>query len=342
MQSLKNRFVIQFILIILVFVVTFVVAGFLGSADLKSGDVFNILKHKLLGEALEGVSRGSLSIVWDLRIPRALLAIAVGGGLAISGAGMQACTQNVLAEPYMLGVSSGALTGVTALYYFLPNNPYTGIMAPIAAFIGAMLAHVTVYKIADVGRSSNSKLILAGMSVNVVLGALSNYFIISSGDVNATRSIISWMMGSLAAARWNNILLPIILITFVALFFLFRARDFDLISLGDGNALALGVNAGQLKKQAVVAVSVIAAMCVASAGLIGLVGFLVPHSIRMLIGSEHRKLFPITFVGGAVFLMWMDILSRTLIAPRELPVGIFTALVGGPFFLWILVRGKGA
>lgn len=342
MQSLKNRFVIQFILIILVFVVTFVVAGFFGSADLKSGDVFNILKHKLLGEALEGVSRGSLSIVWDLRIPRALLAIAVGGGLAISGAGMQACTQNVLAEPYMLGVSSGALTGVTALYYFLPNNPYTGIIAPIAAFIGAMLAHVAVYKIADVGRSSNSKLILAGMSVNVVLGALSNYFIISSGDVNATRSIISWMMGSLAAARWNNILLPIILITLVALFFLFRARDFDLISLGDGNALALGVNAGQLKKQAVVAVSVIAAMCVASAGLIGLVGFLVPHSIRLLIGSEHRKLFPITFVGGAVFLMWMDILSRTLIAPRELPVGIFTALVGGPFFLWILVRGKGA
>ena len=338
---LKIKFFFQFFIIVLLFVATFVIAGFFGSANLNPSDIVTILKHKIFGTALIGVDKNAVAIVWALRIPRALLAIAIGGGLAISGAAMQAITQNVLADPYILGVSSGALVGVSAVCYFFPYHPKLPILMSIASFIGATLSHMIVNRTANMGKNTaNGKLILAGMSINIVLTALSHYFIMSTDDINSTRNIVSWMMGSLAQARWHNIFLFMIVIVGASFYFVIKARDFDLISLGDGSALALGINAHKLKREAVVIVSLIAAMCVASAGMIGLVGFLVPHSVRMIMGGEHRKLFPISFVIGACFLMWMDILSRTLIAPRELPIGIFTALFGGPFFIWILLHKR--
>ena len=338
---MKIKIFFQVFIVIVLFFTTFIVAGFWGSARLRTSDILTILTHKPIGLDIQDIDKSTVAIVWALRIPRALLAIAIGGGLAMSGAAMQAVTQNVLADPYILGVSSGALAGVSAVCYFFPHHPNLHILMSVASFVGALLSHIAVNRAAYRGNgSSNSKLILAGMSISIVLGALSHYFIISTDDINATRNIISWMMGSLAQARWNNIFLFINIIIIASFYFIFKARDFDLISLGDGNALALGVNAKKLKKNTIAIVSLIAAMCVAAAGMIGLVGFLVPHSIRMIIGGEHRKLFPISFVVGATFLMWMDILSRTLIAPRELPIGIFTALVGGPFFLWILLRKR--
>lgn len=199
-----------------------------------------------------------------------------------------------------------------------------------------------MYHVGGIGRDpSNNRSILAGLSISVVLNAVSNFLIITTPDGNNIRNIVSWMMGSLAGARWSNILLPIVGILLAAAHFIYKARDYDLISIGDESALSLGVDVQKLKKRSVLIVSLIAALCVASAGLIGLVGFIVPHTVRLLIGGEHRKLFPMAFVSGALFLMWMDICSRTLIAPQELPIGIFTAFFGGPFFVWVLLKKKG-
>lgn len=323
--------------IILIVIVSFMGACLLGSAGIEPVTIIKILGAKLMNMDFPDLVKSEVYIIWDLRMPRAILAVAVGGGLAVSGAAMQAVTKNVMGDPYILGVSSGALALVSIGYMVGGTLTLNKWFIPALAFTGAVMSLLFVFAICGgMKNNSTTKLVLAGTAISVTLNAVSQYCIYnSSGDTKAN-SIVNWMMGSLASARWDNIA-----ITFAGCFLGFGilwvfSRAFDLIALGDDTALSLGVNVSRIKCLALVMVAVISGFSVASCGIIGLVGFVIPHIVRFLCGSEHRKLFPMAFLAGGIFLMWMDVLARLLMAPHEVPIGIFTALCGGPYFIWII------
>jgi iron complex transport system permease protein len=292
----------------------------------------------VLAALFGGADETTRAIVMQLRLPRILLATLVGGGLAVSGAAFQALLRNPLAEPYILGVSGGAAVGAVAatVLGFAATLPWA---VPLAAFSGAMLAIVLVFWIAiRVGRGMDTRvLLLAG----VVMGAFFNaviFLLLTFADVESFRSAVFWMMGSLASATWATTglaaayVLPLIL-AIVAL-----ARAFNLLALGDETAHYLGVRVDRARIAAYVMASLIVAAAVATCGVIGVVGLIVPHAQRVVWGSDHRLLLPGSFLAGGAFLLIMDTAARTLAAPAELPVGVITALVGVPLFVVILVR----
>ena len=209
------------------------------------------------------------------------------------------------------------------------------------AFTGSILALIAVYKLSNAGRRiANSKLILTGMAVSTMLTALSNFFIIATPNTNVIKGILSWTMGSVASARWDNILFPCITIIICIIFILFRAKKYDVISLGDETALSLGVDVQTLKKQSIILISIMAGVAVASCGLIGFVGFIIPHIIRKVISPSHMYLLPLSFIYGGGFLCISDIMARTILSPQELPIGIITAFFGSPVFLYLLMKEK--
>ena len=297
-----------------------------------------MLKSKLFGVAVEDVPSSEFYIVWNLRLPRVLLALAAGGGLAVCGAAMQAVTQNVLADPYILGVSSGASVMVS-LAFFL-NGVLIVSRAAISgfAFVGALFSMLLVFAIGGIGKvSSGSRLVLSGMAINIMLTAISQFFITLSTE-HATRNITLWMMGSVSGGRWNNIALPISVSILGLILLLLRARAYNLISLGDETAISMGVKPSNLKRFTAVTVAIVTGIIVSNCGLIGLVGFVIPHIVRLISGPDHRRLIPVSFYAGAIFLVWMDMLARYVMAPAELPIGIFTAMCGAPFFIMLLAK----
>lgn len=331
----------QFRLYLLGILVTLLlsVAGgaLLGSADLTWRTVIDVIRFKLFNKESVTVTRSAISIVWELRLPRSLLAIAAGGGLAVAGAAMQAITQNVLADPYILGAAGGASAAV-AFAYVLGGAWATSTMGISAfAFAGSIVALLLVYSVGMLGSaSSGSRLVLSGMAVSVILTAATQFFISIARDTYTVRNITAWTMGSLSSARWFNLAFPFFGSLIGSVFFMFTARNYNLLSQGDETAISLGVNVNRVKRITIIVVSFITGVVVAAGGVIGFVGFIIPHIVRGLVGSDHRRVFPLSFVSGSFFLVWMDILSRTAFAPKELPVGIFTAFCGGPFFVWLL------
>ena len=319
--------------------VSVVFGVFLGSANMDAKTVISVLLLKLFGRVSPELSKAAINIVWELRLPRVLLAITVGGGLAVAGAAMQAVTTNVMADPYILGASSGASAAVALAFFLGGTFAYSGIFISAFAFGGAMLALILVYAIGMTGVSSSSnRLVLAGMAISVILTAMTHFFISMAPDEHTARSITSWTMGSLATARWDNIGFPIACTLAGSLAFILISRAFNLLSQGDETAVSLGVNVTLLKRVSIILVSLITGAAVSAGGVIGFVGFIIPHIVRMLIGADHRRVFPFSFLIGGLFLMWMDVMARTVIAPKELPIGVFTAFCGGPFFVWLLFR----
>jgi len=336
---MKTNTVLLFVAVCFMLIFALWLSAALGSANVSLDTVFQVLGLRRFGIESETLERAAVFIVWDLRLPRGILAIAVGGGLAIAGVAMQSVTQNVMADPYILGVSSGALAFVSVGYFiggvFLQNPA----IIPAMAFSGAVFSMLLVYAIGGFGKSGgNVRLILSGMAVSITLNAIAQFFIVSAPDDVRIRGILSWMMGTLASARWGNIALPLTASILACGFFFYNARSFDLMALGDETAIGLGTNVKKVKRNAIIAVSFVTAIAVSSAGLIGMVGFVIPHIVRFLIGTEHRKLFPLAFIVGGVFLLLMDIMARVVLAPREVPIGVFTALCGGPFFVWLIKR----
>lgn len=319
--------------------VSIIVGIFLGSADLDAKTVIDVLRHQIFG--LDGVElkRSAVSIVWELRFPRMLLAIAAGSGLAIAGAAMQAVTQNIMADPYILGASSGASAAVAFTFVMGGGLAQSGSVISVFAFAGAMLALLLVYTVGMIGRAgSASRLVLAGMAISVILTAATHFFVSIAPDAYTVRNIMAWTMGSLAGARWTTIGFPCAAVMIGSLIFIYFSRAFNLLSQGDETAMSLGLNVKSIKRLTIVLTAFITGAVVAVGGVIGFVGFIIPHIVRILIGSDHRKVFPLSCLLGGLFLMWMDVLARTAIAPKELPVGIFTAFCGGPFFIWLLYR----
>lgn len=337
----KANSILMYLLVLLLLVISIFIACAFGSSQVPLKTVIDVLGHSLFGWESETLVKSDIYIVWSLRFPRALLALAVGGGLAVAGAAMQSITRNVMADPYVLGISSGALAFVSIGYLIGGTLVSTGWFIPSLAFLGSLFSLFLVFAIGGFSNSSSpAKLVLSGMAVSITLNAVAQYCIYNQENGGGASSIVNWMMGSIGGARWDNIALPAIGCLLGAVFFSFHTRSFDLIALGDETAITLGTDTKRLKTLSMVVVAVICGFSVASCGIIGLVGFMIPHVVRIMVGTDHKKMFPLTFIIGGIFLILMDVLARTVLSPSEVPVGIFTSLCGGPYFIWLLRKKK--
>ncbi|MDM9622590.1 iron ABC transporter permease [Rhizobium sp. S96] len=285
-------------------------------------------------------------IIFDIRMPRAILGFLVGGSLAVSGAVMQGLFRNPLADPGLVGVSSGASFGAVVMIvlggtFAAPVYALMGIYAlPVAAFAGGLVTTLLLYRIATSnGQTSVATMLLAGIALGSLATALTGVLIYMAND-QQLRDLTFWGMGSLAGATWTKIAAaaPIILLSFAAMPFM--ARGLNAITLGEAAAFHMGVSVQRLKNIAIVTVAAATGASVAVSGGIGFVGIVVPHVLRMVIGPDHRYLLPASALLGGSLLIFADVLARTAVAPAELPIGIITAAVGGPFFLWILLRQR--
>jgi iron complex transport system permease protein len=278
------------------------------------------------------------AIVLDLRLPRATLAVVAGGALAVAGAVFQALLRNPLAEPYVLGVSNGAALGAVALIA-LGIGGGAPWLVPIGALLGAVLAIALVFRIAlRVGRALDARvLLLAGVVVGAFLNAII-LLLLTYADVESFRSAIFWMMGSLAAADWHSTLIVSLYLLPATLILILLARPLNLMALGEDTALYLGTRVERVKTVAYLVASLLVAGTVAVCGVIGFIGLIIPHALRLLWGNDHRFLLPGSFLAGGSFLLLADTTARTIAAPAELPVGVITALVGVPIFVVLLTR----
>lgn len=279
--------------------------------------------------------------LWEVRFPRVAMTVLVGAALAIAGALMQGIFGNPLAEPGVVGVSSGAAVGASfaILFGFTFAGSFT---VPLFAFVSGLVTTALVYMLArSNGRTEVVTLILTGVAVNAVTGAAIS-FIVFKAPTQAREQIVFWQMGSFNGSRWEqvSIILPIIVVT--SLLALLLSRQLDLLALGEKSARHLGVNVERLRIIAMVYVALLVSAAVAFAGIIAFVGLVVPHVIRMLIGPGHRALLPASLLGGSVLLVIADLGARTLVEFADLPIGMLTSLVGGPFFFYLLRRSRAA
>lgn len=342
-MAVSNRFAkTLYFLLPLIYIFSVFIACAFGSSTVPIDKVIMVLKQELFGVVSESILSSDIYIVWNLRFPRALLALAVGGGLAVAGAAMQSVTKNVMADPYVLGISSGALAFVSI--GFLLGSPLlnTKWFLPLLAFGGALFALLMVFAVGGFSNTASpARLVLSGLAVSITLNAVGQYGIYNAKNITTSNAVISWMMGSLGGSRWSDVWIPILSSLMGTLFFLYHARSFDLMALGDETAISLGVDTRNLKRISFIVVAMVCGVSVASCGIIGLVGFMIPHIVRFITGTEHRRIFPLSFLLGGIFLVCMDILARIIRAPSELPIGILTALCGGPYFVWLLRKNKG-
>lgn len=311
-----------------------------GPVAVAPGTIAQIVSHQLIGlPATETWTAAEQAIVWNVRLPRMLLGLAVGAGLALCGAALQAMVRNLLADPYVLGISSGASTGAAGAILFGVGAVVGEYALPASAFAGALVASLLVFAIAKSGGAVSSlRLLLSGIAVGYALSAATSFLIFASDSAEGSRSVMFWLLGSLALARWDAVLAIVLVVvgaTLAAL--LWSGRRLDALAAGDETAHTLGISPDRTRVGLLVAVSLCTGAVVAAAGAIGFVGLVIPHLARRLVGSVHARMLPVTALLGALFLLWADALARTIMAPRELPIGILTALVGAPFLL-ILVR----
>jgi ABC-type Fe3+-siderophore transport system permease subunit len=279
---------------------------------------------------------GSSAIIRDLRAPRVVLAFLVGGSLGISGAALQAMIRNPLAEPYLLGLSSGAGLGAVIAIASRAASPWA---VPVAAFLGAICAVALVYRLSLVSgrRLDPHVLLLSGVVVGAFGGALMSAIMVLS-DAPGVRNAFLWLLGGFGAASWTALAVFAVYATLPLTLLLFHARSLDLIALGDEPAQYLGANVDRIRRLVYLCTALLTAASVATCGIIGFVGLVVPHAVRTMFRPLHRSLLPLVFVVGGCFLVLADVVSRTAVRPLELPVGVITALIGVPLFALLLRR----
>ncbi|MFN8384375.1 MAG: iron ABC transporter permease [Anaerolineales bacterium] len=308
--------------------------------SLAVGSIF--IPPQELWRAITGVAANETfrTILWDIRLPRTVLIALVGAALAGSGAAYQGLFRNPLADPYLIGVASGAGLGAVAAMSI--NWPYTilGLFAvPMAAFVASLLTVYIVYKFAHVGGIvPTTSLILSGVAVSSFATSLTSFLMLrSTGEV---RRAIGWLLGGVSLVGWDATLVLIPYLAIGLTILVLSGYALNLLQFGDDQAMQMGLNVRRSKFVIIIAASLVTAAAVSFAGIIGFVGLVVPHIARIWWGVDYRKLIPLSILGGASVLLLADVLSRIVMAPQELPVGIVTALAGAPFFLWVLRRSK--
>ncbi len=313
----------------------------IGTVKLPMISIYNAVIEQLLGnQPIEGVNRGPVhDIIWILRLPRLVLAAFVGMGLSVCGVIMQAVVKNPLADPYILGISSGASLGATTAILLGVGVAWGENFIGITAFIGAFIMSLGVLFISNLGGRSNSvKLLLAGMALSAVCGAFSSFIVYFANNKEGMQTIAYWMMGSFAGAKWETLAVVGPLIILSVLFFWTQSRMLNLMLLGDESALTLGTDLHIYRQIYLLISALIVGFVVYSAGMVGFVGLVVPHVIRMLVGTDHKKLIPVAALTGAVFLVIADGLCRIIIPKTELPIGILISLIGAPCFVYLMIK----
>lgn len=283
-------------------------------------------------------TRAERNIVWELRVPRVILAAAAGAGLAAVGAVLQVLTRNPLADPYLFGVSAGAAFGAVVVILHLGN--WAGPLSLSgAAFLGALASMALVFFAARSrsGAPASERLVLTGVAVAFVIQAGTNFMITSSLDRGAEAALF-WLAGGLGAARWASVPAPCLITMLGTLWLVLRAPSVNALAFGDDTARSLGIEPHRLRMEMFVVTALVTGAIVSATGGIGFVGLILPHIARMAVGGDLRRLLPIVAPLGALFLVWVDVLARALFAPREVPLGVLTASIGGVFFLWLMRR----
>lgn len=312
----------------------------LGSTSIPVVTTFKVITREIfgsLGRVLPADwSEATQAIVWQVRVPRAILAFLVGACLAMAGAAFQGLLRNPLADPYTLGVSSGATVGAS-LVMVLGWRLGTGgmLLVPLAAMAGRLATLALVYRLAEIGgRVQGETLILAGVVMSAFMSAIFSFLLTVAGDT--LHQVVSWLMGSLALSGWLHVwlLLPYLLVG--GLVTVALAVELNVLALGEESAAHLGVEVEKSKKALILAAALLTGGAVSVSGTIAFLGLIVPHVVRLLVGPDHRLLLPVSALAGGIFLLWADTLARLLLAPVELPVGVVTAALGGPFFAYLL------
>lgn len=334
-------FVFTALAVLLVFSITAGTA--FGSSYIKTGDVYKFIINKISGREIfiPSWKISAEAIIWEVRVPRVILSVISGGGLALCGVLMQCITKNPIADPYILGISSGASAGAVAVIVF--GGTSLGI-ATVAggAFAGALLCGILVFIIGtQYGKSiSTIRLILTGLAVSTIFSSVTNIFLYSAKNAGQVKSAVFWTMGSLGRAKWGGLFLPFAVLALVFVFSLMMSKSLDILILGDGSAKMLGVNIGFVKTSVILLSTFLISVLVSLTGAIGFIGLIVPHICRAFCGSGHKKLIIVSVLTGAVFLIWCDVLARVMFPPKEIPIGIITSIIGGPFFLFMIGRNR--
>ncbi|MFD3443299.1 FecCD family ABC transporter permease [Microbacteriaceae bacterium 4G12] len=314
------------------------VAVTLGPADVSLVNVRDILLNHL-GLAQIPVRVAEDAIVWQERLPRALVAAACGTGLGICGVILQSLLRNPLADPFVLGVSSGASTGAVLVGVLGVGGGAIGLSG--GAFVGALLAFGFVLLLTRYSASGTAGVILAGVASTQLFSALTSLVVFAFADSDETRGVMFWLLGSLEGMRWDDVGLSVSVVAVGVLVCLTAARSLDAFAFGEDVAASLGVNVARTRLFLLVVTALLTATLVSIAGAIGFVGLVLPHAARLLLGQRHSRVIPATVVLGAVFMVWVDAGSRVVFAPTPLPVGVGTALVGVPVFMLLLLRRRG-
>ncbi|MFZ1376951.1 MAG: iron ABC transporter permease [Geothrix sp.] len=328
---MKPRLAVPLLLALLV--LTFLASLAFGELRLSFGQV--------LGALTNGTDEVARTVVRDFRLPRALVGLAVGAALGASGVVMQAFFRNPLASPGLLGVSSGGALGAVAV---LATGPIFGFAAatiwalPLASVLGAFAATGMVLMLAQRG-AGTERLLLSGVALNALLGAGTSFLLTTTaGHFEVNAQILFWLMGGLESRSWEHVWMGVPAILVACLLLLPLGRAMDLLSLGEQSAQSLGVDVRRLRRQLIILSTILTALATAVAGIVGFVGLVVPHVLRLAFGPDHRRLLPYSMLGGATFLLACDLVTRTF--PLGLRLGVVTALIGGPFFLWLLRRPR--
>lgn len=294
--------------------------------------------NKIISIFFEGKGTAEYSILFDIRLPRIILGFAIGGGLSLAGVILQGMFRNPLVEPYTLGISGGAALGASLCIMLKLNQFLPNVALPLSGFFGACLVVIPVYFLNMQNRVFIlERLLLTGVMISFISSSLV-MLILSVSRTEELHSIVFWIMGSLEEPSWVFII-TVLIVSFLCLFIsYFFSLHMNALSLGEEEAIHLGINTERVKKQLFIIASLLTGICVSVAGLIGFVGLIVPHFVRILVGYDHRALMIVSFLSGAGFLIFCDTIARTVISPMELPVGVITGILGGSIFIWILGR----
>lgn len=319
--------------------VSLVCGAGIGASGLSWGEVLRYLWAGLSGGSIAPEQVPAYTIVWELRFPRAVLAAVVGAGLSAIGVAVQAMVRNALADPFVLGISSGAAVGANAVLIFGAFGALGVWALSGAAFVSALLAMVLVYAVARTPRGLTPlRLVLTGTAMYYGFSAVTTFMVFAAERGEAARSAMMWLLGSLGGANWASVPIAAGAVLGGLVHLGWSARRLNALAMGDETAAALGVDPERLRKELFLVSAAVTGAVVAVSGAIGFVGLMVPHAVRMLVGADHRKLLAVAPLAGAVLLIWVDVLSRVVLAPVELPLGVLTAAVGVPCFVLLMRR----
>ncbi len=335
----RRRYVLSLVGLFALLILAATVGMSIGAVSVPFGQVWSIIWRHISQASTAPTDAGIDIIIWQIRAPRVVLGALIGAGLAIIGVAVQAMVRNPLADPYVLGVESGAAAGAVAVIFF-GGALGKGIISPaIGAFVGAILTLILVFTLArQGGRVSSLRLLLVGVALSFALSGITTFMQYATHDPAAQQAILFWLIGGLGGAQWAQIPLLAGVLAIAAVACWYYARPLNALAVGDEAAMSFGLKPDQLRTRLFVILSLVIAVAVSIVGPIGFIGLVVPHVARLLVGAEHRRVLPVALLLGGIYLVAVDVVSRWIFAPSEIPVGVLTAILGTPFFIWLIRR----